>query len=129
MKLLPVFEVVEIHGVEDAAVVVPSDRAENTTTGVVIVIVASNRGIVFGDLRIVEAAIGGAPSFAGDVGRLFSRDVVEESLTVDAEGIEGHLVETGTRCGILGVEVTNRGERSFLPEAREMLHTERTCGA
>jgi len=129
VEVVPVFEVVEIHGVEDAAVVSESDCAEDSAPGGVIVVVAIDSGIVRGDPGVIDVSVGLAPGFASNVVGLFSCNVVEEYLAIDAESVEGHLVEASARGGVFRVEFADGVERSFLPEAWEMLHTERTCGA
>ena len=67
------------------------------------------------------------PLLALSVRRLGGLDVGEKSLTVNAEGIESHLVESSTGCWVVAVKFACGIEGGFLPETREVKHAERTC--
>ena len=97
-EILPVLEVVEVHGVEDCSVISDSDGLEDRSAGIVGVVVTNDGIVVFFDSRVVERAafLVEDPLLKLGVGRLAGLDVVEEGLAVDTEGVECHLVEAGT---------------------------------
>ena len=129
VEVVPVLKVVEVHRVEDACVSRKADCAENAITSIVVVVISVHRCVMSGDFVGIEVSVCLAPGLAGDVVWLFSGDVIKECLAIDAQRVEGHLVEPGTSGRIVGMKFAGGVERSFLPEAREMLNTERTCGA
>ena len=53
----------------------------------------------------------------------------EESIALDAEGVEGHLVVSGARSGVVGMQLADRIERGFLPEAGEVKDAKRAGDA
>ena len=129
VEILPVLEVVEVNGVKDRSGVSNADGGKDGATGGVIVIVTNNSSVVLVDRCGVQRSpfLVEDPLLALRVGRLAGLDVVEEGFAFDAEGIEGHLVESGSGSGVVGVKLTGGIERCFLPESWKVKHAERTC--
>lgn len=115
MEALPVIEVVEIDRIENLAVVGITGCGKNSGPSGLVMVVSIDRRVVSSDFGIIKATVGGAPRFASDVGWLIGFDENEKTLTVDPEGIEGHLVEAGTRRRVVGVKLADGVERGYLP--------------
>ncbi len=129
VECAPVVEVVEVDGIEDAAIVGEAHGGADAGASVIGVIVAGDRGVESGDgLGIQFGGIGRYPCFRLHVGG-FARDEGEEGLALDANAVEHHLIIAHAAAWVIGVELASGGERSFLPEARKMQDSQRTCGA
>lgn len=128
VEVLPIFEVIEIHGIEDGSGVGNTHGLQDGGARGVIMIIAHDCGVVLIDGVVVErsAFLVEDPLLALGVGRLALLDVGEESVALDSKGIESHLVKTGTGSGVVAVELADGIERGFLPKAREVKDTERT---
>ena len=122
MEFLPILKVIEVDGVKNGSGVGDSDGAENGGTGGVIVIVSHDSRVVGVDRGGIERApfLVKNPLLALGIGGLGGLDVVEESLPLNAEGIEGHLVETCSGSGIVAVKLSDSVEGSLLPETGEV---------
>ena len=131
VEILPVLEVVEVHGVEDCSVVSDSDGLEDRSAGVIGVVVTNDGIVVFVDSRVVKRAafLVEDPLLKLGVGRLVCLDVVEKGLTVDTESIESHLVEAGTCFWVIAVKFADCAEGSLLPEAWKVKDAEWTGDA
>ena len=131
MEILPVLEVVEVDGIENRSGVGDPSGLEDTLAGFVVVIVTHDGGVVSIDRLRVEGAsfLIEDPLFTLSVGGLFFANVGEESIALDAEGVEGHLVVTGARSGVVGMQLADRIERGFLPEAGEVKDAKRAGDA
>ena len=131
VEILPVLEVVEVHGVEDCSVVSDSDGFEDRSAGFVGVVVTNDGIVMFDNSRVVERAafLVEDPLLKLGVGRLTGLDVVEEGLTVDTESIESHLVKAGTCFWVIAVKFADCAEGSLLPEAWKVKDAEWTGDA
>jgi len=131
VEILPVLKVVEVHGVEDCSIVSDSDGLEDRSAGFVGVVVTNDGIVVFVDSSVVERAafLVEDPLLKLSVGRFAGLDVVEEGLTVDAEGVESHLVEAGTCFWVIAVKFAGCAEGSLLPKAWKVKDAEWTGDA
>jgi len=127
VEILPVLEVVKVHGIEDGSGVSNADRSEDGPTGCVVVIVAHNGSVVGVHGGGIERStfLVKDPLLALGVGRLAGFDVFEEGFAVEAEGVEGHLVESSAGCGVVAVKLAGCVEGSFLPETWKVKDTKR----
>ena len=127
VEVLPILEVIEVYGVKDGSGVGNADGLEDGSTGGVIVIVANHRSVVLIDGVIVERPpfLVQDPLLAFGVGRFAFLDVCEEGFALDTESVESHLVEAGTRGGVVAVKLAGGVERGFLPKTWQVKHAER----
>lgn len=126
---MPVVEVVEVDGVGDAAVVFDAGGSEDFFSRGVIVLIPDDCIIVFFNGSGVEGAAFGIenPLFAFDIAGFLFADEDEESLPINAERVEGHLVVTLSSGGIVGMQFSSGMEGCFLPKAGKVKDAERAC--
>ena len=129
MEVLPVLKVVEVYGVEDGSGVSNAYCGKDGSASGVVVIVGDDRLVVllYGSWIERAASLVENPELKLSVGRLVRLDVAEECVALDADGVEGHLVEASACRWVVFVKLADGIERGFLPKAREVKNAERAC--
>ena len=129
MELLPIVEIVQVHGIgADGRLVVHSGSGEDALAGFVVVDVAEDGNIQLVDVLLVDLGTGlsADPFFEGNIGRLVILDESLGGFVVDTEGVEHHGIIAGTDSRIAIGELAGGFEGNFLPQARQVQDSERT---
>ena len=95
--------------------------------GLVVVVIARDGLVEFGDRRLVEFDAGLLldPLLELRIGRLDLAQVREGLFAVEAETIEHHLVKAFAAIGIPVSELAGGGERNFQPKTGQVQYAER----